>query len=419
MGPLAVGGGTFNDSLILLDGAGGAHQGSCSRSSLLLCECTPPVPPTNRQGEYRYPNGSCYNGAWKAGLKHGQGSYRDTAGGCLSGAWAAGVMMGQGLYEQPHYKFEGQWFKGVPAGACRLQCVEHAELATPDAAFNRMAALAGDLLRPRPPAVCPPSLPPLAAAAGPCTFTLGSTYRSQGLSCPAATHLRAAWGPTLAADGQYTIPAGEWICVVVAGGSRRNLGPAPCQQHQEMRSAWHKGMVVSAEQGSGRGVAIRCSLQGPIHHPAASLPVPRLYVQAPMRRCLRARRRGRRRRMATSHTSPPSPSTRDWALCRRLGCRAECRMWRTRWRRRRWARAADRLAPQGVGEAVRTQQLWLIKDMLVPQQKLVLWGGLAGDGRRGCGADSAVHIRVGRVALRWSCYTAPFTHCRPRQPQFP
>ncbi len=70
------------------------------------------------QGTYVYPDGSCYRGAWNAGLRHGQGTYWDAAGGCLHGTWAAGALQGEGSYDQPHYSFRGQWVKGVPAGEC-------------------------------------------------------------------------------------------------------------------------------------------------------------------------------------------------------------------------------------------------------------------------------------------------------------
>lgn len=45
------------------------------------------------------------------------GTYWDKAGGCLRGSWVAGNLKGQGQYDQPHYHFEGQFAKGLPAGA--------------------------------------------------------------------------------------------------------------------------------------------------------------------------------------------------------------------------------------------------------------------------------------------------------------
>lgn len=45
------------------------------------------------------------------------GTYWDSAGGCLRGSWVSGNLKGQGQYDQPHYHFEGQFAKGLPAGA--------------------------------------------------------------------------------------------------------------------------------------------------------------------------------------------------------------------------------------------------------------------------------------------------------------
>lgn len=53
-------------------------------------------------------------------LVHGSvppGTYWDSAGGCLRGSWVSGNLKGQGQYDQPHYHFEGQFAKGLPAGA--------------------------------------------------------------------------------------------------------------------------------------------------------------------------------------------------------------------------------------------------------------------------------------------------------------
>jgi hypothetical protein len=44
------------------------------------------------------------------------GTYWDKAGGCLRGTWVAGNLKGQAQYDQPHYHFEGQFAKGLPAG---------------------------------------------------------------------------------------------------------------------------------------------------------------------------------------------------------------------------------------------------------------------------------------------------------------
>jgi hypothetical protein len=46
------------------------------------------------------------------------GTYWDSAGGCLRGSWVSGNLKGQGQYDQPHYHFEGQFAKGLPAGVC-------------------------------------------------------------------------------------------------------------------------------------------------------------------------------------------------------------------------------------------------------------------------------------------------------------
>lgn len=48
------------------------------------------------------------------------GTYWDKAGGCLRGSWVAGALKGQAQYDQPHYHFEGQFAKGLPAGVCYL-----------------------------------------------------------------------------------------------------------------------------------------------------------------------------------------------------------------------------------------------------------------------------------------------------------
>lgn len=48
------------------------------------------------------------------------GTYWDKAGGCLRGAWVAGNLKGQAQYDQPHYHFEGQFAKGLPAGGVQL-----------------------------------------------------------------------------------------------------------------------------------------------------------------------------------------------------------------------------------------------------------------------------------------------------------
>lgn len=54
----------------------------------------------------------------------GAGTYWDKAGGCLRGTWVAGNLKGQAQYDQPHYHFEGQFAKGLPAGKGQLtqQC---------------------------------------------------------------------------------------------------------------------------------------------------------------------------------------------------------------------------------------------------------------------------------------------------------
>lgn len=47
------------------------------------------------------------------------GTYWDNTGGCLRGAWVSGNLKGLGQYDQPHYHFEGQFAKGLPAGRAR------------------------------------------------------------------------------------------------------------------------------------------------------------------------------------------------------------------------------------------------------------------------------------------------------------
>lgn len=44
------------------------------------------------------------------------GTYWDNAGGCLRGSWVSGNLKGTAQYDQPHYHFEGQFLKGLPAG---------------------------------------------------------------------------------------------------------------------------------------------------------------------------------------------------------------------------------------------------------------------------------------------------------------
>ncbi len=110
------------------------------------------------QGQYRYPDGSVYTGGWKAGKKEGYGVYWDTSKGCLRGQWLGGVLKGQASYDQPAYRFDGQFVRGVPAG--------------------------------------------------PGTFTLTS-HRTLDLPCFAAAHIRAPGGPTLELAAQYSIPAGS------------------------------------------------------------------------------------------------------------------------------------------------------------------------------------------------------------------
>jgi hypothetical protein len=53
------------------------------------------------------------------------GTYWDKAGGCLRGSWVAGNLKGQGQYDQPHYHFEGQFAKGLPAGASVNRTQQH------------------------------------------------------------------------------------------------------------------------------------------------------------------------------------------------------------------------------------------------------------------------------------------------------
>lgn len=110
------------------------------------------------QGQYRYPDGSVYTGGWAAGKKHGYGVYWDTSKGCLRGQWVAGVLKGQASYDQPAYRFDGEFVRGVPAG--------------------------------------------------PGTFTLTS-HRTLDLPCFAASHIQAPGGPTLELAAQYGIPAGS------------------------------------------------------------------------------------------------------------------------------------------------------------------------------------------------------------------
>lgn len=110
------------------------------------------------QGRYTYPDGCYYDGAWSKGLKHGSGTYWDAASGCLRGLWVNGVLKGPAQYDQPSYHFEGNFVKGVPAGEC--------------------------------------------------TFTL-QAFRMLDLPKQAAAHILEPNGPTLSANGTYTIPAGS------------------------------------------------------------------------------------------------------------------------------------------------------------------------------------------------------------------
>lgn len=71
-------------------------------------------------GHYAWADGSCYDGEWLRGTKHGRGRYAWPSGASYDGEWMDGYMQGVGAYSAPdNTRYEGSWLRDLKHGLGR------------------------------------------------------------------------------------------------------------------------------------------------------------------------------------------------------------------------------------------------------------------------------------------------------------